>query len=464
MTNNSSSIVVIDTNIVLLDVYNIKAIWERNDKNILLCLPDTVIEEIDSKKSVIGEVGYQAREFGRLMASAVKVNPLLQASDSFSSVAYEADSMIIHIVSLTRKQEPQSAYENLKNDDKIIQTAKELNAVLITNDVMCKVRAEIRGIATKDFRSVSKIAPVFTKELTVDPRIFKALHGTDIKDIDLEYCSHNYSYMFINVYTKETKLAVIGNKGNIKVIGKETESCIRNQPIQPRNKEQLLLSALIQDATTDIVLCEAIAGSGKNTMAISNAIKLLDDSNTYEGIIYIRNTVDDTSNPDEEIGFLKGNEEKMAVYLHPFFDTLSTIAKARLGKSLAKGTKLHEQVDAEIDALIYKYNMVPMIALGMRGRTFDNSVIIIDEAQNIPKATMQKILSRVGKNCKVIVIGSLRQIDSKYLTRYTSGFSVLLDATTHDNLPINLKAVTLHKVIRGKITEFSEQIFDTKGK
>ena len=193
-------------------------------------------------------------------------------------------------------------------------------------------------------------------------------------------------------------------------------------------------------------------------MAMSNAMKLVGINSPYDNIIYIRNTVDDVAEQDEEVGFLSGNEEKMAVYLHPFYDTLSTIARNALSGK-AKGQQLEEKVAAKVDEYIAKYHIQAMVALGLRGRTFDNAVIIIDEAQNMSKATMQKVLSRVGKNCKVIVIGSLRQIDSKYITKYTSGLSVLLDSCTRTDLPIKINAVTLHKVVRGPITQFAELVF-----
>ena len=75
------------------------------------------------------------------------------------------------------------------------------------------------------------------------------------------------------------------------------------------------------------------------------------------------------------------------------------------------------------------------------------------------KASLQKVLTRVGKNSKVILIGSNRQIDNPYITRYNNGLSSVLTACTEHNDDINLHAVDLTKVVRGKVAEFAEKLF-----
>jgi PhoH-like ATPase len=106
-----------------------------------------------------------------------------------------------------------------------------------------------------------------------------------------------------------------------------------------------------------------------------------------------------------------------------------------------------------------KYGIEAMIGLGLRGRTFSDTVAIIDEAQNMSKASLQKVLTRFGKNCKVIVIGSNRQIDNPYITKYTNGLSVVLDAATKQTSTINMHVVPLTKVLRSDIAEWAENIF-----
>ena len=100
-----------------------------------------------------------------------------------------------------------------------------------------------------------------------------------------------------------------------------------------------------------------------------------------------------------------------------------------------------------------------MIGLGLRGRTIKKKYVIIDEAQNMSRASFQKAITRFGEGCKIVVIGSNKQIDNPYITKHTNGLSVLLDACTevHDN--IRLHVVPLTKVLRSNIAEFGEKIF-----
>ena len=451
---------VVDTNIILLDHNNLFTL-AKNYPGYQICIPETVVEELDSKKTVQGELGYQARSFGRLISRATRP-PKPVDVDAFGFVYsyYVVDELTLVIVTAPSYPSANRTSSSLTNDDRITYIAESLDALLVTNDIMCRIRAEVGGVNSTDFKHVEDIKLEFTKYLTVPSSDFANLHNSSVVTVDENYSTENFSYMFTCADSGATKIATISND-LIKVIGKESERELRAQAVNPSNKEQLIFAALVQDPSVNITISEALAGSGKTLTAVSNAMKLMDSSNKYESIIYIRNTVDDIANSDEAIGFLGGNEEKVAVYLEPFYDTLATIVRMT-NKLSTKGKHLEEEVQSLSESLIETYNMSAIIALGLRGRTLDNAIVILDEAQNVSKATTQKILSRIGKNSKVIVIGSLRQIDSRFITKYTSGLSVLLDATKRTDLPININAVTLHKVVRGPVTEFAEMIFTNK--
>jgi PhoH-like ATPase len=95
----------------------------------------------------------------------------------------------------------------------------------------------------------------------------------------------------------------------------------------------------------------------------------------------------------------------------------------------------------------------------MRGRTLSEAIVIVDEAQNMSSKTLQLVLSRVDKTCKVIVIGSNKQIDNMYTNKYVNGLSVLLNSMSEPHEEVKLWAGELNKVLRGPITEFAEKIF-----
>jgi PhoH-like ATPase len=448
--------VALDTNIILLDANNIFQIAKEYN-NPIIVIPETVIDELDGKKSLQSELGYQAREFGRLLASATSSS--IHVLDNYTVAIRKFNDIELHIVALKEYEVPTSSVS--VNDSRIIQACSTYGVDLfITNDIMCGFRAEAAGLSTTDMKHVEILDVPFNKQLELPYEQFTEVHKMDVLEVDPNYQPNNFCYIFTTSESAQHKLAVV-QQGKFNVIGKETEKSLREQPLMPINTGQLLMSYLIQDQSVDITVIESLAGSGKTAVALSNAMKLVSINSPYDSIIYIRNSIDDQES-GEDVGYLAGNDEKLAVYLHPFHDSLATIVRNEL-KNKYKGKELEIAIAERVESHIAKYNMQPMIALGLRGRTFDNAVVIVDEAQNMSRATMQKILSRIGKNSKAIVVGSLRQIDNKYITKYTSGLSVLLDATKRTDLPIKLNATTLDKVVRGPITEFAELVFTKKG-
>jgi predicted ribonuclease YlaK len=110
--------------------------------------------------------------------------------------------------------------------------------------------------------------------------------------------------------------------------------------------------------------------------------------------------------------------------------------------------------------------MESILTTGLRGRTLHNTIVIQDEWQNASQATAQKVLTRTGKNCKVIVTGSQNQIDSKYVTKYNNGLAVLMGEARERNIAtdVNMFAIELTKVVRSEMALFAEELFTKKGK
>ena len=188
------------------------------------------------------------------------------------------------------------------------------------------------------------------------------------------------------------KLASINNE-TINILGKDTEQELRRQDVNPTNGDQLLLSRAIQDPTMDLIVCEALAGSGKTLVSLSNAIRLVKSNSPYTAIMYVRVSVDDVE-AIEQVGFLPGTaEEKNAVYFHPLYDSLEHIARSRFKGGKTKGRELDEKVEKTIDTIIEDCNITASTGLGMRGRTFTDTVLIFDEIGNASKPSLQKMLT-----------------------------------------------------------------------
>ena len=447
---------VLDTNIILLDANNLLTLGKDN----IIVLPETVLDETDNKKSGHSEIAFQARQFGRLLTKATKSDTVREGNLIISKL--DLDGVEIEIVALRQYPTYEDTEPNIINDRKIIEVAlqykeaSKLPLKFMSNDVMCRIRSDSLGIESIDLKNVELTDVQFTKTVQVDSQQFPRLHNLPIKQVDPNYKPENCNYLFVDLFTGQVKLANIRN-GTIDILGKDTEKDLRKQHANPMNSGQLFLSRAIQNPVVDVVVCEALAGSGKTVTALSNAIQLVKQGK-HNNIVYIRASVDDVDKA-EEIGFLSGNDEKMQVYLHPLEDTLDFLVRSNHKDNKLKGQQYEEMIAEKVEEMRKKYGIEAMIGLGLRGRTFSDTVAIIDEAQNMSKASLQKVLTRFGKNCKVIVIGSNRQIDNPYITKYTNGLSVVLDAATKPSDLINVHVVPLNKVLRSNIAEWSENIF-----
>jgi len=458
----------IDTNILLLDSQNLEIL---SDENTVLVISETVIDELDSKKSLLNELGYNAREFGRLISKADLVE--VRESLELSIVSVKLKDINIDIVSKKNYRTNSEINSSISNDLKILEVVQAYEEtfeisdnIFISNDVMARIRATSLGLRTEGLIEVENIEFDFTKELKVSSDIFsKIRNGTNLKiqDIDKDYDISNYNYTITCEDTNQQKLVCILPNGDIDYISKEKEADLRRQEANPLNKEQLFFSNAIQSEQYDILVCSSISGSGKTLSALSNAMKLV-KTKKYENIYYIRNSVDDVEKAEEQ-GFRKGGDtEKNGIFFLPLEDSLDFIVRNKYSNSKLKAEDLEAKILSEKEAYMKKYNIIPLTALGLRGRTLRaNSIVIFEEIQNASSSSFQKMLTRVGKNSMIICIGSQNQIDNPYLTKYNNGLSVLLDACSKEyDTEVNLYGVTLHKVARSPVSEFAEKLFTNK--
>lgn len=460
---------LLDTNIPLTDASAI--ITLGNEPGVTVVLPETVLAELDAKKSGFEEVNWQARATARLLANAKVVN--IDKRDYGTRTELDADGNKILIIGLSKYVANPAEYGG--NDQRIIETAialqdavgKDDEVVLMSIDYYMRLRAQSVGLKVMDYKIIEDADFQFVKEMVVeDIEQFKGLHDSPILSIDPDHKIENYSYKFTTSSTEQMKLATVSN-GLIKVLGKETEGELRQQDCAPINAEQLLVSKAIQDPKIDLVMIEGQAGSGKNVVAVSNAIRLFSQNKTkYNSIIYIRNSINDEEK-GEDIGYVSGNDEKYGMYLGPMEDTIDFITRNRMKrKSNEKRDEYELRVQDKIEELKKEFGMESIITTGLRGRTFHNAIIILDEWQNTSQATCQKVLTRIGKDCKVIVIGSQRQIDNKWVTKYNNGLAVLLSEARDRSIdtPLSMFAIELKKVVRSTMAEFGESLFSKKGR
>ena len=356
---------------------------------------------------------------------------------------------------------------NILNDRKILEVAKfaqiyyNKDIKFVSMDIMARTRAislDIKSVALHG-KDSDKFNFDFIKNIDINFEDLENLDNQDIINFDKEYKVSDFSYCLKVKHSDQVILASIQNN-KIKILDEEE---VRNQIITPLNKEQLFFSNAIINHFYNVLIVEAKAGSGKTLLALSGALKLVKQKH-FQKIIYIRNSIE-SLDKGEDVGYLPGLEEKFRIYNHPLMDSLEYIIRTEHKRRRSKRddisyTPLEDsEVSSRVEQMISNYGIETMWVGEMRGRTLSNSFIIIDEAQNMSNKTMQMVLSRVDSSCKVVILGSNKQIDNFYVNRYTNALTTLLKSTQNENNLVNIFAIKLEKVLRGPITEWAENIF-----
>ncbi len=182
--------------------------------------------------------------------------------------------------------------------------------------------------------------------------------------------------------------------------------------LSPRNLEQAMAMELIDDDSVDMTVLTGPAGSGKTLIALAYGLHAILEQKKYNKLIVARSTPPIA----EDIGFLPGTEEeKMAPWLAAFDDNLEILHGA------------DECSHGSIDYVKERANIQFKSLNFMRGRSFNNAYIIVDESQGLTQFQLKSVITRVGAGSKIVVLGNLAQIDNKYISPLTSGLTYLVE-------------------------------------
>lgn len=458
---------LLDTNILLEDARNIFKL--SDDAKNLIILSETVLDELDSKKSGYDEINFQAREFARILENSEVLSS--NKHEDFKIIRLKLINQDETIVDIISKDEysinSKNISLNILNDRKILEVAKfaknyyNKDIKFVSMDIMARTRAislDIKSVALHG-KDSDKFDFDFIKNIDINFEDLENLDNQDIINFDKEYKVSDFSYCLKVKHSDQVILASIQNN-KIKILDEEE---VRNQIITPLNKEQLFFSNAIINHFYNVLIVEAKAGSGKTLLALSGALKLVKQKH-FQKFIYIRNSIE-SLDKGEDVGYLPGLEEKFRIYNHPLMDSLEYIIRTEHKRRRSKRddisyTPLEDsEVSSRVEQMTSNYGIETMWVGEMRGRTLSNSFIIIDEAQNMSNKTMQMVLSRVDSSCKVVILGSNKQIDNFYVNKYTNALTTLLKSTQNENNLVNIFAIKLEKVLRGPITEWAENIF-----
>jgi PhoH-like ATPase len=454
---------VLDTNVLLHDP---RAIFKFSDNNVIV--PIYVLEEIDTFKKEMTELGRNAREVGRLL------DHYRQEGHIGRGVELEGGGTLR--VPYTTETLDEPFLESKKKDNLILSVALEIQkeqpdspCILITKDTNLRVRANALGLKSENFEehnvSISELYPGAC-ELEVPNEVINQLYEDGELELNLSqydaYKSEAADFgsgepmnrFFVNEYLL-LKSESGGNQntlGCIKAIDEETKRAtiepIRSitKPVwgvRPRNKEQCFAMDALLDDDLRVVTLIGKAGTGKTLLAMAAGLHKVTDEQRYQKLVVSRPIFP----MGEDLGYLPGTvEEKLNPWMQPIFDNVEFLMGiTKKDKKVGRGAEeLMDMGIIEIEPLTY-----------IRGRSLPELFMIVDEAQNLTPHEVKTIMTRAGEGTKIILTGDPYQIDNPYIDSQSNGLTYV--ATKFKNESI-AASVSLFKGERSELAELSANL------
>lgn len=455
---------VLDTNVLMHDPMSLFR-FEEHD----IFLPMIVLEELDSHKKGTTEVARNARQASRSLdaLAAVKGADIASGLRLDSTGHPEAGGNLFFQTQPLHNDLPMSLPQG-KADNQILGVVQALReqyapreVVLVSKDINMRVKARALGLNTDDYqndKTLDDIDLLYAGALALPPD-FWAKHGKTVES--WQSGLHTYyrisgpivPSLLINqfvyfeapgepsLYARVTEIR--GKTAVLKTL--KDYGHLKNAVwgVTTRNREQNFAMNLLMDPEVDFVTLTGTAGTGKTLLTLAAGLTQVLDDRRYTEVIMTRATV----SMGEDIGFLPGTEEeKMGPWMGALDDNLEVLGKTDSGAGEWGRAATNELIRSRIKIKSMNF---------MRGRTFLNKYVIIDEAQNLTPKQMKSLITRAGPGTKIICMGNLAQIDTPYLTEGSSGLTFAVDK--FKNWP-HSGHITLARGERSRLADFASEV------
>ena len=411
---------ILDTSVLLYDAQAIHS-FPGND----IVLPLVVLEELDKFKERQGLVGQYARYVNRFLDEMRS----LEVDKEGWRVKEEYDMRYRFELSVEIHECVPEGFDIGYNDNIIIGCAlhlasKKEGVYVITKDINLRVKCDAVGLGVEDYlkdrveENVDNLCG--WKSVELDPNHFAEFYETGklfLPDSELK----ENQFVIGKSHSNQSMLG-IHKKGFVRKMQRKMDGLIS---VEPRNAEQTFAIEALLDPSIPLVCLTGLAGSGKTFLALMAGLSKLRSGNSPIGrtlgadlpddmkVGYERLVISRTLQPvGRDLGYLPGSmEEKMQPWLMPILDNVR-----HAFKDTSYFQMMIDKGDIEIAPIPY-----------IRGRTFANSILIVDEAQNATIHELKTIVTRMGANSKIVLLGDVDQIDTPYIDRQSSGLSIVID-------------------------------------
>ncbi|MCY9872331.1 PhoH family protein [Vibrio barjaei] len=398
------------------------SIYSMGSNDIYLCME--VLNELDRIKDSSRTVAYEARQVIRTISSLINDKEISEIRSGVS-LGEGLGSLVIL---------PDQVEDGLSGDDAIMRVVKSFQdqnpdkeTVLVTRDVNMGIRSKMFGVRkVQDYRSDR----ISSTEVLDDTGVlefevplwdlFGNVESSERGDFRCQlHDKFKVNEFILNRYVVCPEGKIFKVRSIDEHNGYVELTHVRYTKLyglEPKNDRQNMAFDAVKDESINLVSLTGSAGCGKTLIALAGALELVLETEKYNRIVIVRNTPPIA----EESGFLPGDEtEKMLPYMQGALDALSYLCND------AGAREMEESVNYIVESANISFKSVNT----MRGASVSNTVLIIEESQNLSRTAIKALVTRVAEGSKVILTGNLNssQIDSSYVTPYTSGLARVID-------------------------------------
>jgi PhoH-like ATPase len=431
---------VLDTNVLIHDP---SALYRFAEHHIFV--PMTVLEELDAIKKGLSEVARNARQASRFLDALIGTADAQSIADGLPLVTrgdnpeqHPSGRLFLQTRPLTLETMP--LFAGKSPDNSILETtlalcaqAEPSDVVLVSKDINLRIKARVLGINAEDYyndKVLDDIELLYTGVTEIDTAAWTQLSAQAETGKDDDGAFYRVptaalaartpnEFVYVGAEDSRHDLQFVVSEvrnGQLLLRGTRDYAASRHPVwgVTARNREQNFALNLLMDANIEFVSLVGVAGSGKTLLALAAGLAQCLDMRRYKEIVVTRVTIP----VGEDIGFLPGTEEeKMTPWMGALIDNLEVLSESSEGGEWGRAASadlLHERI--KIRSLNF-----------MRGRTFLNRFVIIDEAQNLTAKQMKTLITRAGPGSKFVCLGNIAQIDTPYLSETTSGLTYVVD-------------------------------------
>lgn len=419
---------VLDTNVLVHDPIAVLN-FEEHD----VVIPMVVLEELDKLKSGKSSIAADCREAIRKIDQIIGDASPTQIAQGVPIIRLNGKALGTLSILLDSPASNSHSLPNNLNDNKIINSLIDLQqhhddkeVVLITKDINMRLKARGCGVGAQDYQNDQLLTDIALLEKGY--HVFAGSFWDNQEPLETFHAEAG-TFHRLNRASLPEELTLnqflVDEEGFVGLIADVTDQqvTVQDLPIKqlmsrsvwgltPRDLPQALALHLLLDPNVHLVTLSGQAGSGKTILALAAAIEMTVANSQFRRIIATRST----QGLDEDIGFLPGTErEKMEPWLGAITDNLEALHDG------------DENAPSSVDYILQKVPLQFKSLNYIRGRSFQHSLILIDECQNLTPHQVKTIITRAGTGSKVVCLGNLAQIDTPYLNAISSGLTYLIE-------------------------------------